>query len=71
MIVNVSTDPKGHAEIYIDDFMVAVVDIDDNATRANKGVPLVIHTMERPLLSHEPNPRKDLISIEKLTAEAG
>ena len=36
MIVKVPNDPKGHAEIYIDNFMVVVVDIDDNATRANK-----------------------------------
>ena len=27
MIVKVLHDPKGHAEIYIDDFMVVVVDI--------------------------------------------
>ena len=71
MIVNVPNDPKGHAEIYIDDFMVAVVDINDNASRANKAVPLAIHTMGRPLLSQEPTPRKDFISSEKLAAEAG
>ena len=71
MIVKVLHDPKGHAEIYIDDFMVAVVDINGNASRANKAVPLAIHTMGRPLLSHEPTPRKDLISSEKMTAEAG
>ena len=71
MIVNVPTDPKVHAEIYIDEFMVAVVDIDDNATRANKAVPLEIHTIGRPLLSHNPTARKDFISSEKLTAEVG
>ena len=51
--------------------MVAVVDIDANVTWTNKAIPLVIHTMGRPLLSHEPIPRKDLISSEKLVAEAG
>ena len=71
MIVKVPHDPKGHAEIYIEDFMVAVVDINDNATRANKSVPLAIHTLGRPLLSHEPTPREDSISSEKLAAEAG
>ena len=71
MIVKVPHDPKSHAEIYIDDFMVAVVDINGNVSRANKAVPLAIHTMGRPLLSHEPTPRKDLISSEKMTAEAG
>ena len=71
MIVKVPHDPKGHAEIYIDVFMVAAVDINDNASRTNKAVPLAIHTMGRPLLSHEPTPRKDFISSEKLAAEAG
>ena len=71
MIVNVPTDPKGHAEIYIDEFMVAVVDIDDNTTRANKTVHLEIHTIGRLLLSHNPTARKDFISSKKLTAEAG
>ena len=31
MIVDFPTDPKGHAEIFIDDSMTAVVDIDFNA----------------------------------------
>ena len=70
MIVNVPTDPKVHAEIYIDEFMVAVVDIDDNATRTNKAVPLAIHTMGRPFILHEPTPRKFFISSEKLAVEA-
>ena len=65
MIVKVPRDPKDRAELNIDDFMVAVVDINGNASRANKAVPLAIHTMGRPLLSHEPTPRKDFISSEK------
>ena len=71
MIVKFPHDPKGHAEIYINDFMVAVVDINNNASRANKAVPLAIHTMGRPLLSHKPTPRKDFICSEKLAAKAG
>ena len=51
MIVKVPNDPKGHAEIYIDDFIVTVVDINNNASRANKAVSLAIHTIGRPLLS--------------------
>ena len=71
LIVDVPCDPRGHAEIYIDDFMVACVDIGDNNIRANKAVPLAIHVVGRPLLPLEVIPRKDLISAEKLEAEAG
>ena len=69
--MDVPTDQKVHAKIYIDDFMVVVVDIDDNATRANKAIHFAIHIMGRSLISHEPTTRKDLISSEKLAAEAG
>ena len=71
LIVDVPCDPRGHAEIYIDDFMVAYVDIGDNNIRANKAVPLAIHVVGRPLFPLEIIPRKDLISEEKLAAEAG
>ena len=70
IIVDVPTDQKVHAKIYIDDFMVVVVDIDDNATRTNKAIHFAIHIMGRPF-SHEPTTRKYLISSEKLAAEAG
>ena len=48
LIVDVPCDPRGHAETYINDFIVAVVDIGNNNIRANKAVPLAIHVMERP-----------------------
>ena len=64
-------DPRGHAEIYIDDIMVACVDIGNNNIRANKAVPLAIHVVGRPLLPFEVISRKDLISEEKFTEEAG
>ena len=51
MIVDVPTNPKGHVEIYTDDFMIAVDDIDDKITRAKETVHSTIHTMGRPLLS--------------------
>ena len=59
MIVDVPTPLKFHAELYIDDFMIAVVDIDGNATRSNKSVPLEIHTMGIPLIYEEPTPKKE------------
>ena len=51
--------------------MVACVDIGNNNIRANKAVPLAIHVVRRPLLPFEVISRKDLISEEKLTEEAG
>ena len=71
LIVDVSYDPRGHAEIYIDDFMVACVDIGNNNIRANKAVPLAIHVVGRPLLPLEVILRKYLIFEETLAAEAG
>lgn len=45
LIVNVPYDPRSHVEIYIDDFMVTVVDIGTNNIRTNKAIPLAIHVM--------------------------
>ena len=70
LIVDVPCDPRGHAEIYIDDFIVTCVDIGNNTIRANKAVSLAIHVVERPLLPLELIPRKDFISEEKLAAKA-
>ena len=71
LIVDVPCGLRGHAEIYIDNFLIAVVDIGNNNIRANKIVPLAIHVMGRPLLQHELIPKKYLISAKKLAAEAG
>ena len=51
--------------------MVTCVDIGNNNIRANNAVPLAIYVVGRPLLPLEVIPRKDLISEEKLAAEAG
>ena len=64
VIVDVPCDLRGHAEIYIDDFIVVFVDIGDNNIRANKAVPLATHVVGRPLLPLEVIPRKYLISEE-------
>ena len=71
LIVDVPCDPRGHAEIFIDDFTIACVDTGNNNIRANKAVPLAVHVVGRPLLPLEVIPRKELIYEEKLAAEAG
>ena len=71
VIMNVPSNPKGYAEIYIAVFVLVVVHIKDITFRTNKAVPLTIHVIGRPLLSQEPIIRKYPISHEKLVTEAG
>ena len=64
--MNVPLNLKGHVEIYIDDFMVTIVDIKDNVVWVNKTILLAIHVIRIILLSQELIPRKDIISDEDL-----
>jgi hypothetical protein len=62
-------DDFGKADIFIDDGMVIVPDINDNRHRAVQALLLAIHTLCRPLDINEPIKREDCLSLGKLAEE--
>jgi hypothetical protein len=67
--VTIPMNDLGKVDIYPDDSIGVVPDIDDNARRVNRAIPLAIHALPRPLSDNECFPRKDIISLKKFTAE--
>ena len=73
MIVDVPVNPKGIADIYIDDTIALAVDIkdSDNIMRLEQGTLLAIHCTPRKKHANEPIPREEIAARAKLIAEAG
>jgi hypothetical protein len=61
-----SADPKGRAEIYIDDMITAFLDTPENKSQAPYAAMTAIHLMTRPTDPNDPIARKDPLSIDKL-----
>lgn len=64
LAVNIPINDKGKGDIFIDNTIFIVPDINDNLARAAKAAPLAINTFARPVSQSEPIPRKPLISME-------
>jgi hypothetical protein len=54
----------GKVVIYRDDSVGVVPDIDGNARRVNRPIPLAIHALARPLSENDCLPRKVIISLK-------
>jgi hypothetical protein len=67
--VSLPENSLGYVDIFIDDNIGVVLDIDDNAKRLQRAIPLAIHTIARPLDPEDVIPRKDIISLKKYSAE--
>ena len=67
--IPITPEPRGKADVYIDDIFVSVADIGPNVGRASHATPLAIHVMGRPLDPADPLPRDNLLSEPKLAAE--
>jgi hypothetical protein len=62
-------DPRGKVEIYIDDGITVIPDINDNRLRGTNAMALAIHTICRPISPDEPIKRDDCLSLSKLSEE--
>jgi hypothetical protein len=67
--VEIPFDPRGRIEVYIDDGIIVVPDIEDNLLRGTNAMALAIHTICRPVSPKEPLIREDCLSLSKLTEE--
>jgi len=62
-------DRPSFADGYIDDCLTVALDQDDEVQRSQEALPLIVHTIFRPLDPDEPVKRNDNISDEKLKGE--
>ncbi|KAL9183869.1 hypothetical protein ACHAXT_004725 [Thalassiosira profunda] len=70
LIVDIPADPRGAADVFIDDTIGITVDMGDNALRLERAILLAIHVAARPKHEDEPIPREDMAALAKLIAEA-
>jgi len=72
LIVDVPVDPRGTADIYIDDIIGLSVDVEgsNNDLRLARAILLAIHVAARPKTQAEPIPRETMAALAKLIAEA-
>ena len=63
--------PLNHAfcDGYIDDLISFAVDIDDYVQRSQQSLPLISHSIFRPIHTDDPIHRKDTLSLRKLEGE--
>jgi len=73
LIVNIPTDPRGYADVYIDDTTGLTVDLPGtrNADRLEAATPLALEVAARPNDVNEPIPREKMVAEDKLKAEGG
>lgn len=69
LAVTILPDDLGKDDIYIDNSIGITPDLHDNTKRVSRAIPLVIHTLSRPLSSSDVIHRKDIISMKKYAAE--
>ena len=73
LIVNIPIDPKGYADVYINNTTGISLAIpgSDNIERLLEAILLAVYTAARPLHGDEPIPCKEMAALAKLLAEAG
>ena len=73
LIVDIPVDPRGKADVYIDDTTGLTVDIpgSKNIERMAAAIPLAIEVAARPNNPNEPIPREKMVAEDKLKAEGG
>ena len=73
LIVDIPVNPRGTADVYIDDTIGLTVDIEEsnNIQRLEQAILLAIHCAAREKSPDEPIPREEMAAIAKLIAEAG
>ena len=71
--MDVPVDPKGIANVYINDTIALGVDLQNtnNSMRLENAILLAIHVAARPIHPEEPVPREEMAALAKLLAEAG
>ncbi len=74
LIVDVPINPRGYADVYIDDTTGLTVDqpgMKKNAERLEAAIPLAIEVTAWPNNPNEPIPREKMVAEDKLKAEGG
>jgi hypothetical protein len=73
LIVDIPVDPRGYADVYIDDTTGLCVDIPGtkHADRLEAAIPLAIEVAARPSDTNKPIPREAMVAQDKLKAEGG
>ena len=73
LIVDIPIDPRGYADVYIDNTTGLTVDLPGtrNADRLEAATPLAIEVAARPNDANEPIPREKMVAEDKLKAEGG
>jgi len=72
LVVDIPVDPRGTADVYIDDTIGLAVELSGsmNSERLRRAILLAIHTAARSRHPDEPIPREEMAAIQKLLAEA-
>jgi hypothetical protein len=73
LIVDVDVNPRGYADVYIDDTMGLAINLQGthNADRLEAAIPLAIKVAACPNDVNEPTPREAMVAQNKLKAEGG
>ncbi len=73
LIVDVPVDPRGYADVYIDDTTRLTIDLPGtcNADRLEAAIPLATEVAARPNNINKPIPLEPMVGQEKLKAEGG
>jgi hypothetical protein len=69
LAVHLPINDLGKVDVFIDDNIVATLDLGQNTTRVIQAIPLGIHSLSRPVDQMDDLPRIDIISEKKLQAE--
>jgi hypothetical protein len=67
--VAIISDDFPYTEVYLDDFITIFLDLEPMIWRGARVSLLLLHVLGRPLHTHEPIARDDLLSFEKTVAE--
>ena len=67
--IDITVNPKGKVDCYIDDHITVVLDKNNYVKRASYATPLGFHLMGRPIQAKEPLPRDELECSNKRIAE--
>ena len=73
LIVDIPVDPRGYADVYLDDMTGLTVDLPGtrNADRMEAAIPLTIEVAASPNDMNEPIPHEKMVAEDKLKAEGG
>ncbi len=73
LIVDIPIDPRGYADMYIDDTTGLTIDLPGthNANKLKAAIPLAIEVAARPNKVNKPIPWEPMVAQNKLKAEGG